>query len=98
MKDEDIGIAINQLEGFISKRVNTPLLNFKKQSVFKKSEQKREKLCQEVLATLKTLGNDKVNQFDDLLGETDITETYCKSVYYLVGLTDGVSLRNIFGV
>ena len=98
MKDEDIGNAINQLESFISKRVDKPLLNFKKQSVFKTSDQKREKLCQEVLSTLKTLGKDKAEQFDDLLGETDITETYCKEVYYLVGLTDGISLRNIFGI
>ena len=98
MKDEDLGNAISLLEGFISKRVSKPLLNLKKQNIFKKSEQEKEKLCQEVLATLKTLGNDKVQQFDDLLSETDITETYCKSVYYLVGLTDGVSLRNIFNL
>jgi len=60
----------------------------------KKAEQEKENSYQELITTIK--GNPGMEHLDNLLGQIDIAQTYCESVCYLVGLTDGIRLRNIF--
>ena len=93
-KDIDIGTGLDELEEFISNRTSNPLQKLKTQEVFKKVEQEKEKAYQELIKTVEN--NKGIEHLDNLLGEIDIAQTYCEGVCYLVGLTDGVRLRNIF--
>ena len=93
-QDIDMGAGLDELEEFISKRTSNPLQKLKMQEVFKKVEQEKEKSYQELIIAIK--GNPGMEHLDNLLGQIDIAQTYCESVCYLVGLTDGIRLRNIF--